>query len=754
MLPIENVFQEAEKIPCQAVKRDRAAWEKHIADLYREMLDIRVSGKKTKLKNVVSSGGLFLTEPFIGKRKEEILKSVLSLEERLKGHEFAKEIMLESWIRTNLVASPKQYGGRTQSTSPIITAATIFILDNIDIDALVKEVVLPTEMASFEYADEEDIGKSMQYSDTLIAKINYVISNRNNSEPDPEGESMPDYPLLDEYSVRKTKNTDAKYRSCYEQIISLIPDDVVETAVARFAEKYAERYEHLLKTLSEAAIAVEEAVQKHNASVEALNAAGKDLVAHVSRNAIKPRKQKRAIPAIQPAPFRMQPPATPNVGLNYAGLPTTARDIASALENADELSDKRNKLRLLEWVVDKNGREVNEKTDHFISLANGAMHIFDEENRDKAYIRKDHSLISIGDPYEICFAYIYLVDHGSDMLWLFGPSTSFMNEVMETLPCGPLTCDETLLPEAHEHAKKTRSNKASKTLRRIYDMQYTEGEDCREAFNLAQIVYALTGYVLPRPTETDEAELTAQHYMLTSHGVSGADADFIIPLLWALNRKKAENIYEYGTSEDYVGWDDDFDADEEDEAPDCVAEDPFAEKEKELRAEIKRLRSDLHSAENTAKEMKSKLEAKERQAESYRKEMADLRTIVFTSNEGLDEEPEYEQGAEAKLPYNVVHNTIVFGGHNTWAKAIKPMLTGNVRFVDRDFIFDPSIVRNAKTVWIQTNAMSHSYYDRIVTAARNNKVQIRYFTNASATIGAIQVMEWDEQMEHTSSAGA
>ena len=73
------------------------------------------------------------------------------------------------------------------------------------------------------------------------------------------------------------------------------------------------------------------------------------------------------------------------------------------------------------------------------------------------------------------------------------------------------------------------------------------------------------------------------------------------------------------------------------------------------------------------------------------------------------------------------------------------MLTGNIRFVDRDLVFNVNLVRNADVIWIQPNAMSHSQYYRVVDAARQHGKPVRYVTYASAAKGAMQLMEADRQ---------
>ena len=71
------------------------------------------------------------------------------------------------------------------------------------------------------------------------------------------------------------------------------------------------------------------------------------------------------------------------------------------------------------------------------------------------------------------------------------------------------------------------------------------------------------------------------------------------------------------------------------------------------------------------------------------------------------------------------------------------MLIGQIRFLDKDLNFDVNVIRNADTVWVQTNAISHTQYYKITDAARQYKKPVRYFSHASATKGALQIMDAD-----------
>ena len=83
---------------------------------------------------------------------------------------------------------------------------------------------------------------------------------------------------------------------------------------------------------------------------------------------------------------------------------------------------------------------------------------------------------------------------------------------------------------------------------------------------------------------------------------------------------------------------------------------------------------------------------------------------------------------------------MVFGGHDSFLRAIKPMLN-NVKFMELEqYGFDPNIVRNADVVWVQTNCISHSQYKNIVKIVRTAGVQLRYFGYASAEKCAEQLV--------------
>ena len=153
--------------------------------------------------------------------------------------------------------------------------------------------------------------------------------------------------------------------------------------------------------------------------------------------------------------------------------------------------------------------------------------------------------------------------------------------------------------------------------------------------------------------------------------------------------------------------------------------------------QIKELQSALHDADRAAGRLKEQLQMAEQKGEADRAELAQLRETLYDLRGG--EAPQAgDSGRLVELPWQVKRRVVVFGGHDSWRKAVKPLLLG-ARFYDRDELADLNIVRNADVVWLQVNAMSHKYYYRIIDTARKNNIPVRYFGSASAQKCAVQL---------------
>ncbi len=130
-----------------------------------------------------------------------------------------------------------------------------------------------------------------------------------------------------------------------------------------------------------------------------------------------------------------------------------------------------------------------------------------------------------------------------------------------------------------------------------------------------------------------------------------------------------------------------------------------------------------------------------RQAEAdAQKEVKGLSRIVFSRLNGEEESKgEAEQFA---FPYTLKKRVVIFGGHDSWSKAIRPLLR-NVRFISKEASPQADVIRKADVIWIQTNAMGHADYRKIMETARAYRIAVKYFTSASAERCARDVVRVD-----------
>lgn len=80
-----------------------------------------------------------------------------------------------------------------------------------------------------------------------------------------------------------------------------------------------------------------------------------------------------------------------------------------------------------------------------------------------------------------------------------------------------------------------------------------------------------------------------------------------------------------------------------------------------------------------------------------------------------------------KKPEITIEKICIFGGHPSWIKFVKWRLINARFFADGD-LHSLDIIRNADEIWIQSNAISHSFYGKILDVARLYRIPVRYFS--------------------------
>lgn len=342
----------------------------------------------------------------------------------------------------------------------------------------------------------------------------------------------------------------------------------------------------------------------------------------------------------------------------------------------------------------------------------------------------------VDDPYELCAAYL-LLEREKDAL-----------ANLNTLTAIVMICAERHLPWAQDdfgaRAGLFQSGVPDYRLRYEYsDLPDEDGEDPLELewrMSETQLFFLATGVVLPRGRAPSDK--LVRWFMR-----QGVEEQRARELAWAA-------FIAYYTDGGEHGWRDIdlFDEDEEDEVGSPLPDDPAEHEEmpviplsdnepdprfEELTRKLKELRGALHDAERTSNRLREQLREVEQRREMDRSELSQLRETLYRLRDGEDAEDEV-QGPLVEFPWQVKRRVVVFGGHDTWRKAIKPLLP-DARFYDREILPDLNAIRGADVIWLQVNALSHKYYYRIIDTARKNDIPVRYFGSASAKKCALQL---------------
>ena len=306
------------------------------------------------------------------------------------------------------------------------------------------------------------------------------------------------------------------------------------------------------------------------------------------------------------------------------------------------------------------------------------------------------------DPYALCAAYL-LLEREKDALANLNGLTAIV-----------MICAERHLPWTHDdfdaRADLSEPGGPDYRLRHEYRMVFedeTEGNGPPDwLVSEAQLFYIATGVIPPREQRPSEALIR----WFTAHGIAEQRArELAFGAMFAYYTDAGEHGWKD------IGWFSNDGGDDSDALPAEAAGPPAAPLHGEdcaaqidlLTRQVKELRGALHDAERMTGRLRAQLQDRGQKSEAEQAELAQLRETLYSlrAEEG---EAEESRGPLADLPWQAKRRTVVFGGHDSWRKAIKPLLPG-VRFYDWENLPDLNAIRGADVVWIQPNALSHKY---------------------------------------------
>ena len=644
------------------------------------------------------------------------------------------------WTEAN--ATPRLAYDMEEEYKAGLLGAAIWMLDVIRYRGAIQEIteLLPDQVDPVKVG-MPDIWDPCHSEEILLGML-AVIQNRNADcvglkKAEKHTGSPKNRYYVDSYTVENLHKQEVPSRTVFEMILSCIPQAEIDRAVGMYMEKYWDVVDRYYK--SRIVYAQEEADIR--AGIERFNADVDRTTQHIARTSESIRSmiqiEKPIIPSVMNGLPAMLPQSQMNAALTtaskYQDLMQATRRLQEEKdeldERWDEVGDRISELwcdascflfKPREWIVEQYGEAIADIWEGF----------------------------EIEDPYALCFAFLYLVDSGSDYPWLYNPGVTLFSMTMDTLPWtrtafkgdaegvwdhfDPDTMDLVPGPVQAELPKRIKVPELENWNRLQYLDQYEDEQGYQEKVSLAQVMYEVTGCVMPRNLKRYYPAIPD----LDAYGITGKKA--LHPLVYCMNLVGESKNHSRKLPR--MEWD-------LEEQPQDAQGTEQAESVEELKARIaalqsenNRLKQTVYEADQELREAKKVQIVKEQKAELDRQELADLRELVFHLQEDVyDVESE---GTGIVFPYHNIQRIVVFGGHDSWAREIKPRLP-DVRFVDRDMVPNAELIRRAEIVWIQANAISHSNYYKILDETRKHSIPVRYFSYASALKCAEQLAEQD-----------
>ena len=411
-------------------------------------------------------------------------------------------------------------------------------------------------------------------------------------------------------------------------------------------------------------------------------------------------------------------------------------------------------------VMKRELEQLSEATTHFNAEFNQHFYydrdklhaIFDNKEMEDIFLN-----YQVGDHMAMCFALIYLIDHGDDYPWLFRSGCCVMNDCLFGLPWSAGRKEDGLEGSRYYDI---RFNKFDFTTKGWLDKQFTDVDVISRRNNdrdLAQMLYSLTGcvipYGMPNPFDTNKYFSGLGLSPYESGFLSGAAYSLYMASKQAKLPEETDSGIEINDAEE-SGTERINVKEARNEAAIADLNDKVSKLNKtreELQTELLRAKREIKCLKRASAEDRkihaAELEQKDRELNKARlehRELIDLRGMVFSLyNKESTDTSEKQEECSIKLPYETKKRVVIFGGHESFLKQMKRYLPA-AKFVDIDNVsFNPDIVRNSDVIWIQNNRISHSQFWNAVKEARNYSVQVRYFTFASAEKSAMQVVEDD-----------
>lgn len=621
------------------------------------------------------------------KRRKQAVRNMMEIADERFSAKYPEMCVADEIINLCLPGVALTFDG-LNSRFYIEMAAAIWILDYLKNNDRYEEAkqLFPITREELDQIYLPNISDAL-HSDDAIKSVIYIIQNRNRGMIGFDEDKS----FMDEADTRLKDSPDSAnlpYRKNYNALISLIDTDTISNLEEQFEQYTWSFIDNILGIVH----GYRKQEQKARRKIHRLLKSQINNVEKASKQFFSPLM----------------------VGINTEGeldflfdMHDSAQQLREADEELGECETKANSLYRLILLLPG---LVKDKLDDTL----------DEE------ILSQLEPIRITQPFEMCFAFLSLLDHNSDIVWAYNAAYVIMFVVCHELPWGESECfdrdwgmgidrGEEFVEMSLDNPVENPISKAEDTLfERQYSSPFNEEEYPEEAeyFSLAQLAFTVSGIIPPRYNSI----LSHEKGLLLKEGIPEDKVNLLMEYL-----SLAYSITQRDS--DYRVLDEEIDIEE----PVEITENNVAdEQEKKLKSEIKRLNNLVHQLDKQNKEQAERLSQYEQELKESNTEIAELRSMIHPASETQEKER-----LKVQFPYSAKSRAVIVGGHETWAKAIKPLLK-NVRFIDLHEQPNASLIANAEVVWIQSNAIAHKHYYKVMDIARKNNIKVCYFQFASA----------------------
>lgn len=662
-----------------------------------------------------------LLEPWLSRRITATVNYLPFMEDHYQ--EKYQAINIRKYLAYTASAPTPSYNIEEQR-SYLTTAAALWILDKICENEKYLEA---SELLNigFEYNDFLMANiHDPSYTNQILSAAVYVIQHRNDGIN--KYDWTPDSTLIDEASTIKSEFRECEAHNRFSTLLNFISSEKIDLAITHFKDKVYEwmhiYFHHAEKYISET-MQIESEISKINKKIESFNKETR-------------LNKKMSGKNISLAPLMVQP--------NTISIPSTIFPSYISIP-PDSTTVQREQLIKKRHEIDTQFRAFQ------MMASNCRFTTYEEiEKRFGKEIADDLFNFQIDDPYEICFALLYLLDNGDDLPWLYYFPTAVVTVAASMLPWTKVAYEEDEEPTWERNEFK-KSEECYSINPELYSPKYKIssklefGYPTSDQISLAQIVYKLTGSVLPRHTRT----YTFEKKVLQDHGVSQDQSErllFGLSILEEIQRSmrmfSLKDLEDKGTPEEKKNIKKVSIPNEQDDKIDKEIQiQSLLNEISNLKVKLKEYQETTYSLHREASRNSQKYADLKKSVEQDRRELSKLREIVFNISEGTYENEISD--ANIDFPYNTNKHTIVFGGHDSWLREIKSKLP-NVKFMGPNAPSSAETIRNMDVVWLQTNCLGHSDFYKITNICRSYGIPYEFFNHAGVLTCAAQLAEADK----------